>query len=440
MRVLRSPLLIFVTLVVFHFASGSQAQTWSHSYDAALGTLPSAQGFTHQVSDPAPDDDLDESNYSVAGGVLTQSPTGGASNDNGNTQTYQLASETIDFARDVIVVELTLRIISSTLNAPPAAGPRAGFGVRITDRTGALVVLYVAETGAFIYGTDVQTSPFVPFDATDGFHDYRFRISPTGATVELDGSEMASLDRAAFSVGAGPNLFSLGDLTILQRSSSELTRFRIDRYALPNSEVRNYQTVTQTTASNSTGTKTLTVPCPGGTVALTGGASTSAGPDVGISGSHPGSGNPPTSWVGSARELVSTTASWDLRVDVVCGEVSGYERLESVGPQGTSASQSAFLECSGAKAAFSGGAELTGASLGQAISASSYDDSLILTPRWLVNAVDFGAGTSSAPWGIAVHTICSDATRQEYQEDMTALVAGTPKSMVLNCPPTGRLT
>ena len=48
------------------------AQTWQIDYDPSLGTKPSAQGWTHDVADPLPDDGLSEGNYLVALGALSQ--------------------------------------------------------------------------------------------------------------------------------------------------------------------------------------------------------------------------------------------------------------------------------------------------------------------------------------------------------------------------------
>ncbi len=50
------------------FAGPATSQTWRVDYDASLGTLPSAQGWTHFVDDPAPIDGLSEANYQVLGG------------------------------------------------------------------------------------------------------------------------------------------------------------------------------------------------------------------------------------------------------------------------------------------------------------------------------------------------------------------------------------
>ncbi len=70
-----------LALLPLGLAAPASALTWRVDYDASLGTLPSAQSWTHTMSDPASFDGLTEANYSVSGGVLAQGPTGDASAD-----------------------------------------------------------------------------------------------------------------------------------------------------------------------------------------------------------------------------------------------------------------------------------------------------------------------------------------------------------------------
>ena len=62
-RVLLSVVALVLALVLA-LTGPAGAQTWELEYDASLGTLPSAQGFAHVSSDPAPDDGLDETTAS----------------------------------------------------------------------------------------------------------------------------------------------------------------------------------------------------------------------------------------------------------------------------------------------------------------------------------------------------------------------------------------
>jgi len=56
-----------IVAAVAVFLLSESAFAFTLAYDASLGTLPSAQGWTHVLSDPAPDDGLDETNYTVSG-------------------------------------------------------------------------------------------------------------------------------------------------------------------------------------------------------------------------------------------------------------------------------------------------------------------------------------------------------------------------------------
>lgn len=181
--------------------------------------------------------------------------------------------------------------------------------------------------------------------------------------------------------------------------------------------------------------------CPAGTTALTGGASTlGAEGDVGISESRPGPENPSTTWHGSAREVVDTGATWQLRVDVVCGEVSGYERLSISVPPSTEGTQIQFddpsLECPDGKQVISGGAGFSGADLRQVLWASLVKDSLVgsgFETFWQGSATDYGSTTSQSPWSIEAETICSDATRFEGRFDTLGPDSQSPKSYSVNC-------
>ena len=422
-------------------ASGpALGQTWQIEYDPTGGALPSTHGFVHSFVDPLPDDGLGESNYAVAGGLLSQGETGGPNGDPANLQWYEYDAADFDFDEDVIVVELSARIASASLSPPPGGLPSAGFGISVSDRERELVVLYIGETGAFLYGSPTWTSSFAALDTTDGLHDYVLTITPRLAHLSIDGASRGTLDREAFtSLGASvANRVAVGDLTPAGSSSSEISLLRVSREPTPVREVRGYQVVSATTPSDSSSPKSLSVSCPPGTFALTGGASTQAGPDVGLSESAPGPGDPPSSWIASARELVDTAASWDLSLEVVCGEISGLRREVTLGIESTDASQFAFELCptsllSGPRRPISGGALLIGADLRQTIAANVYSATPIDGERWLVSMDDFGAGTSSAGWSFDMHLLCTDARAHEHHEAETGILSGSPRSLDVNC-------
>ncbi len=218
----RTGLLLISALLATGSASG---QTFT--YDAALGTLPSDQGWTHFVNDPPPFDGLTEANYTVSGGVLTQGDTGGPNSDIANTQHYALPPAAFDYDTNVVVVDLALRIGFSTLTAPGASFPRAGFGFSLVDDDGELLHLFIGGSSLFLLGENNAASALVVFDTTSAFHDYQVEVDAIGATLLVDGVPEAFLDRADFRIVGGSSRFFVGDTTILQRSSSDLESFSV---------------------------------------------------------------------------------------------------------------------------------------------------------------------------------------------------------------------
>ena len=69
----------------------------------------------------------------------------------------------------------------------------------------------------------------IGFDTTTTFHDYALTLNSSGASLTVDGTPMASLTFAQFRTDAPTNAPSMdiGDLTIAQSSSSQLSSFSI---------------------------------------------------------------------------------------------------------------------------------------------------------------------------------------------------------------------
>ena len=435
-RTRRTPLSIAALLggLLCLAAGPVAAQTWQIDYDPVLGTLPSAQGWTHFVNDPLPDDGLDESNYVVALGTLAQGDTGGPNSDPANVQWYEVTPPGFDFDDGVIVFDLRLKILSSTYTA--TSPPSAGFGVVVRDEAGQYVTLFIGSTDLMLWGTTaVQTS----YDSTIAYSDYQLRLDRLGASISVDGVPLATLDRDKFRnvFNVSPPIAYLGDIHASEFSSSQLQSFGISRFNPPAAQVRNYHFDTQYSATDSSSTKSLTVNCPSPSKALGGGVSTSgAFGSVGITESLPSGGPPTTGWTGSAREVVDTGETWQLRVDVICGEISGYENLSDSEPHTTDAQQVAERDCpEGRKVVVGGGAGFSGADLRQTLTSST-----VFVPftefafDWGVSAKDYGAATSSAPWGLEIETICSDAVSLEPMMNETAQDASSPKQVPLLCP------
>ncbi|MEM7413537.1 MAG: LamG domain-containing protein [Myxococcota bacterium] len=417
-----------IGVAVLGLTAAASAQSWQIDYDPALGTLPSAQGFSHTLLDPAPSDGLSEANYSVAGGVLTQGDTGGATGDPANSQYYAITPPEFDFESDVIVIDLRLKILSSTTGSFGA-----GFGVRVRDGVEAFDA-YFGEASVFLRGITGQGTH--AFDTTAGFVDYQVRVDEVRASLRINGTEVTSLDRDKFRSNGSATAVHFGDLSTQDSGSAQIEHVRIRRFNVPAASVRNYETVTVVSATDSSSTKTLTASCPAGTHALGGGAATiGADGDVAITETRPTGGPPTTSWTGGAREIVDTSASWQLRVDVLCGEVSGYENLTQVFPQSIDALQGDGFHCPNGKVPLGGGGRTIGADLRQALVGSGWFVPLgSLDLAMGISAKDYGVATSSSAWGLEVEAICTDAIMLEPVRVESEQSPASPKDLSVNCP------
>jgi hypothetical protein len=306
--------------------------------------------------------------------------------------------------------------------------------VVVRDDHDEFITLAIGSTGFFLFGTDTFSSDLVSFDSTSAYADFQLRINRVGASVRLNGVEVATLARAHFGIDFfQTRSVSLGDVSGAESSSSQLTSFGVSRFILPAAEIRNYETVTALSATDSTSSKSLTVDCPPFTTALGGGASTlGADGSVGISDSRPSGGPPATRWLGAARELVDTNDPWQLRVDVLCGEIAGYENLTQAGALSTDSFQTATLACDNGKTVIGGGASTSGPSLRQTLVTSLLE--FILQDEWQIGAQDYGASTSSSAWGVEVDAICSDASDFDVISAVSPTDGFSPKEAVVNCP------
>ena len=190
------------------------------AYEAALNSLPSAQGWTHQSSGSA------EANYALTGGALLQGDTAPAE----QTQYYQSAGVAFDFTTQTVVAEARVRINQSELIPPGTSpAPRAGWGLQLIDSAGRLVTLFVGGSGCFLLGQNDQASALMSLDATAAFHTFRLVANSAGASVSVDGVPQASLNFSQFRLdgAALANSLILGDLTTSATSSSQLTRFHV---------------------------------------------------------------------------------------------------------------------------------------------------------------------------------------------------------------------
>ncbi len=429
-----------IASVAIFVAGTAAAQTWRIDYDASLGTLPSAQGWTHTASDPLPTDGLTEANYSVVAGVLTQGPTGGVSGDVANRQSYDLTTQTFDFDEDVIEVRFRLKILSSTLTPPGSPAPRAGFGVSVVDAGGQLVALYIGNSGLFLYGSNQGTSALVPFDATAGFTDFRLRIDDTGASVWKDDAgqhptngttDLAFIPRNFFGVTVATSSVSIGDLTILEQSSSELMRFTLARFSAPVTEVRNptWRSQDSTVSSPAPTNIPLLDFCADSysSKEIAGGAVVT-GTDVGVTLNF----TLPifnVGWGSEAFSLPGGPTDWGLDQDVICGEVPGHFRVTNIGLEDTDPAKTITASCPSSKTAISGG-----------FGFSSFDTLTRHTgptsgtpSGWQVHAEN----PNGTEWSLQSRVVCSDARDWLVVTTVLGPDASPVKSFGAACPSPG---
>lgn len=274
-----APIILIAFGVTLMPLAGS-AQSWEVGYHASLGSLPDAQGWTPFLDDPLPDDGLGAGNYLVALGVLTQGGTGGVNFDLANRQSYEASIPAVDFDDGVVVIDLRVKILLSTLNS----GRAAGFGLKIADDIGEFFTLYLGESDYFLRGESfAPAAALIPFDTTADFADYQIRIDYTGASIRVNGGDPYFLEREDFAWSPSPqNLISFGDLTTLAYGSSQIESVRIARYVAPVGEVRGIEIVSQLSAFDSSSPKSLTATCPPSKSVLSGGARIT-GPPINLS-------------------------------------------------------------------------------------------------------------------------------------------------------------
>jgi hypothetical protein len=82
-----------------------------------------------------------------------------------------------------------------------------------------------------------------------------------------------------------------------------------------------YQTVFATGAGGSTPTRTLTASCPAGKRVLGGGVAILPANVAGVAITSSYMSNP-TTWTGSAREIVATASNWSLNTVVICANMT----------------------------------------------------------------------------------------------------------------------
>ena len=199
-------------------------------YDASLGTLPQAQGFTANIDSHI--------TPSISGGILEVNAYSGGVDSRPGYYT----GENGTFLLDSFVMAADLQIIHSTQYGSPGncCYPRAGFDLTATDNNGRAIQLNITDSGLWLATSDgtainPPTTAFYTFNTTDAFHDYRVEGDGTALRLYIDHSSTAALTFSFGSLqvasGATHSSFDFGDSSILARSDYKL------KYALFSSDV-----------------------------------------------------------------------------------------------------------------------------------------------------------------------------------------------------------
>lgn len=318
-------------LAVLLAAASGFAQTFELAYDASLGTLPSAQGWIYVGDDPAPDDGLDESIFSVGGGVLTMGHTGGPNDDLGNVQYYAAPPFDFSFQEDALEVAIRARVIASTPPSTIPQTPVSGFNVHLTDSTGASVAMVLGESEVFLTTVPLVGSS-IPrvYDTTAQMSDYVLRVDRDGATLSIDGQVVGEIQTQSLpSSNPDTNRLSIGDLWDNHMASAEIESIHFSRVEQPEAVARNVTLVSASFPSSGTTLHEAegTVQCPTGSRALSGGVHipSHTGPfeEIIRNESRPEGPRPYAAWRGRA----SAQDPFVLEVNVLCGEVPQHQLI-----------------------------------------------------------------------------------------------------------------
>jgi hypothetical protein len=151
----------------------------AQTYDAGLGTLPDAQGFTYSGdgANPSP---------FVANGALQENATAGG-------QYWSRQDSSVDLSKR-FVLEATLHIISSNYVPNVGTGTREGYYLHVYDASLGSFSLGLAESGFNVNTIGSPNHPLTPYPipVTDGFHIFRIEVTNSVASILIDGIEIAS--------------------------------------------------------------------------------------------------------------------------------------------------------------------------------------------------------------------------------------------------------
>lgn len=186
-------------LIVSNFAGGAAAApVWLQRYDASLGSLPTAQGWTLQQSgSPAP---------SVTGGILHEGPT---TADGWQFWRTGIANEV---GSGSFVIEARLKVISSDY-VMAGSQPVAGWGMLGADADKRSLRVEIASDGLWFIDTlDVSAKSIsIPMDTTESFHTYRISVIDSVGELMVDGASVGTMSLGSSHSTLQPSSAMFGD-------------------------------------------------------------------------------------------------------------------------------------------------------------------------------------------------------------------------------------
>jgi hypothetical protein len=184
------------------------------TYNASLGTLPEAQGFTFiQGGNTSPPP-------TVSGGLLYQGPTVGSS-----VQFWQRNDLPLDLTSQ-FSMEVTLHVDSSgyATNLDHTGNQRSGYYLEAVDAQGRALLLGISSGGIYVNNNDNDPdnggTGFISFNTTNGFHNYLVTDVAGVVNLIVDGQLLGTTTIAGPS-SSTPNTFYFADATYYEGSQTE---------------------------------------------------------------------------------------------------------------------------------------------------------------------------------------------------------------------------
>jgi hypothetical protein len=206
--------------------------------------------------------------------------------------------------------------------------------------------------------------------------------------------------------------------------------------------VTGYEVLSESLTADTNATKSHIVSCPEGKLAFGGGTTTLDVDGDSVEGETLATiwlsapfGVPATGWSGAAYTTDSPSlVEWGLRVDVICGNADGLERVFAIAPLTSNAEKFTQAICPDGKSPLSGGAQTSGVVSSTQLheSVDSIDAAYGVEPGWAAVA----RGPATTTWNVQAIALCADTatagTTSEYET--TPVVSADAISNQTYCP------